>query len=265
VTESAAPVSRAQLVEQLRNIGVEPGMTLVVHTSFRAVRPIDGGPAGLIAALTEAIGPSGTLVMPAMSGSRQPVPFDPAFTPARGMGIVAETFRQLPGVVRSDHPTSSFAARGPLAEVITAHQPLVPDHGPDSPIGRVHEHDGSILLLGVGHDANTTIHLAEHLAGVPYRVRKWTTALVDGEPQRIDYDVIDHCCRNFEFVNGWLDEKGLQREGVVGHAEARFARSRDIVNESMPALQADPLRFLCTSDAGCEECDVARSSVPEVS
>lgn len=248
-------------MEQLRTIGVEPGMTLVVHTSFRAVGPLDGGPDELIAALTEVTEPAGTVVMPTMTGSRRTEPFDPARTPTRNMGIVAETFWRQPGALRSDHPTSSFAARGALAEVITAPQPLVPGHGPDSPIGRVHEHSGWVLLLGVGQDANTTIHLAEHLAGVPYRVQKWTTVLVDDQPRRVEFDEIDHCCRNFDLVDGWLDEKGLQRHGTVGRADSRLMRSSDVVNVMVPVLQADPLRFLCQPDAGCDDCDLARSSL----
>jgi aminoglycoside N3'-acetyltransferase len=95
-------VSRAALVDQLRALGVTAGIALVVHTSFRAVRPVADGPRGLIRALCDALGPNGTLMMPAMSGSRASDPYDPATTPAKGMGIVAETFRQLPGTLRSD-------------------------------------------------------------------------------------------------------------------------------------------------------------------
>lgn len=255
-------VTRTQLAEQLRTVGVEPGVTLVVHTSFRAVGPLDGGPEALIDALTEATGPTGTVVMPTLTGSRRTEPFDPARTPTRNMGIVSETFWRQPGVVRSDHPTSSFAARGVLAEAITTRQPLVPAHGTDSPIGRVHKHGGWVLLLGVGQDANTTIHLAEHLAGVPYRIRKWTTVVVDGEERQVELYEIDHCCRNFDLVDGWLDERVLQRRGTVGNADSRLMRSSDVIDVTVPVLQADPLRFLCQPEAGCSECDLARSSVP---
>lgn len=256
-----ATVGRPQLVEQLLQLGVRRGIVLVVHTSFRRVAPVESGPGGLIEALTETVGPDGTLVMPTMTGSRALVPFDSATTPSRGMGVVAETFRRTSGVLRSSHPTSSFASRGPLAEAIIAPQPLEPSHSPDSPIGRAADHGGWVLLLGVGHDANTTIHLAENLAGVPYRVRKWTTLDVDGQERRVEYDEIDHCCRNFELVGAWLEEQGLQRGGRVGHADARLARARDILNVTVPVLHADPLTFLCSPDVRCGECDLARASV----
>ena len=162
------PVSREQVVEQLLRLGVLPGGVLLVHTSFRAVGPVEGGPAGLIDALLTAIGLDGTLVMPSMTGSAHP--YDPATTPTRNMGIVAETFWRMPGVLRGDHPTSTFSAIGPKAEAIVAPQPLSPAHGIVSPVGRVYERDGQLLLLGVDHSSNTTIHLAESLEDVPYKI-----------------------------------------------------------------------------------------------
>ena len=66
--------------------------------------------------------------------------------------------------------THAFAAAGPEAARITADPLPLPPHIPESPVGRVHDLDGQVLLLGVGHDADTTLHLAELLAGVPYRV-----------------------------------------------------------------------------------------------
>src|SRR5438128_173242 len=62
-------LSSAEVTAQLLALGVEPGAVLLVHTSFRAVRPIEDGPTGLITALRGAIGPEGTLVMPSWTGS----------------------------------------------------------------------------------------------------------------------------------------------------------------------------------------------------
>jgi aminoglycoside 3-N-acetyltransferase len=107
-------ISRAEIVAQLRSLGVAAGGVLLVHSSFRAVRPVEDGPRGLILALLDALGPRGTLVMPSWTGDDD-APFDPCSTVASpDLGIVAETFRQRPGVVRSTHPFA-FAAAGPLA------------------------------------------------------------------------------------------------------------------------------------------------------
>ena len=131
-------------------------------------------------------------------------------------------------------------------------------------MARVHALDGQVLLLGTGHDSDTTIHLAEYLAGVRYRAPKHVTLLRDGRPTRLDYAEIDHCCQNFQLADGWLDGvadvRNRQRRGPVGHAEARLVRSRAIVDAVVPRLQADETLFLHAFDVD-EECDAARRSI----
>jgi aminoglycoside N3'-acetyltransferase len=247
-----------EAVAQLRALGVRLGGVLLVHTSFRAVRPIAGGPRGLIDALRGAIGAEGTLVMPSWTGSDDE-PFDPAATSASAdLGIVADTFWRLPGVHRSGHPFA-FAAVGPRAHDVVAGPLPVPPHVPESPVGRVHDLDGQVLLLGVGHDANTTLHLAELLAGVPYRQRKRITVLRDGRPLRMEYEENDHCGERFGLADDWLRARGRQAEGPVGHAHARLSRARDIVAVTVEHLAADPMLFLHPAGAGCAECDEARA------
>ncbi|WP_230844250.1 AAC(3)-IV family aminoglycoside N-acetyltransferase [Gloeobacter morelensis] len=252
-------LSRAVLTEQLHALGVEAGGVLLVHMSFRATRPIEGGPLGLIEALRGVLGATGTLVMPSWSGEDDE-PFDPLTTPAApSLGIVADLFWRLPGVLRSNH-FHAFAAIGPEAAWITSDPLPLPPHIPESPVGRVHDLNGQVLLLGVGHDANTTLHLAEILAGVPYRLPTYCTVLQDGRPVRIDYEENDHCCERFAFADEWLRARGLQSEGRVGHAHARLARARDIVGVALKHLAGDPLLFLHPPSAGCVECDEARRS-----
>ena len=250
----------AEVADQLRALGVREGGVLLVHTSFRAVRPVQGGPAGLIDALRAALGPAGTLVMPSWTGDDES-PFDPAATPAsEDLGVVADTFWRLPGVVRSDHPFA-LAAAGPHAARITADPLPLPPHVPESPVGRVHQLDGQVLLLGVNHDADTTLHLAELLAGVPYRIPKHITVIRDGRPVRVEYGENDHCCERFALMDGWLRERGLQSEGIVGHASARLASSRDVVALALDHISRDSLVFLHHPSDACEDCDAARASI----
>jgi len=246
-------VSRTDLVEQLLDLGVRPGGVLLVHTAFSKVKPVESGPMGLIEALLVAIGPKGTLVMPSMTRDDDH-PFDPKTTPCTWMGVVADTFWRMPGVFRSDNP-AAFAAIGPQATRVIAPHPVDPPHGLDSPVGRVYELDGQVLLLGVGHDADTTVHLAESLAGVRYRRKKHLTLLEDGKPTRFDYWEIDHCCQKFDLVDGWLDARGFQNRGQVGNAEARLARSRHIVAVVLEQLSASETLFLHPKgvDVQCDE------------
>jgi aminoglycoside 3-N-acetyltransferase len=252
-------VSVSRLVEQMLALGVREGGVLLVHIAYRAVRPVEGGPPGLIRALRAALGPAGTLVMPTMTDGA--AIFDPRSTPTDGMGITAELFWRQAGVVRSAHPGGSFAAAGPLAERICAPQPLSPPHGPDSPVGRVHDLDGQVLLLGVTHGEDTTLHLAEALARVPYSVSHPCVVEIDGLARTLMLAETDHCCARFRLADDWLRARGLQREGKVGNADARLCGSRDLVAVAVEHLSADPLVFLCPPGDGCSDCDAARASV----
>lgn len=255
--------AKLHTIEQLRGqlvaLGVQRGDVLVVHTSFRAVGPVEDGPLGLIAALRGTLGPQGTLVMPAMTDGEGV--FDPASTPTLDMGITAELFWRQPGVMRSTHPGASFAALGPLAARICAPQPLEPPHGHDSPIGRVYDAGGKVLLLGVSHAENTAVHLAEDLARVPYFIAHDTVVEVDGVARVVPIAEPDCCCEGFKRVGEWLRARGAQREGAVGNAQAVLCAARDVVSVALEHLRRDPLTFLCAADAACNDCDLARASL----
>jgi aminoglycoside N3'-acetyltransferase len=198
--------------------------------------------------------------MPSWTGDDSSV-FDPSDTPASpDLGVVAETFWRMPGVMRSTHPFA-FAAIGPKAAGIVAGPLPLPPHLPASPVGRVHDLDGQILLLGVGHDADTALHLAELMAGVPYGVERHITIARNGRAERIAYRENDHCCSRFALADDWLRGRGLQSEGPVGNATARLFRAREVVALALERLAADPLVFLHPPEAGCADCDAARAGI----
>ena len=223
IARTPEPRTVRTLTADLRRLGVEPGATVCVHSSLSAIGWVAGGPMAVIHALLDTLGPEGTLVMPAHSGDfsdperwrnppvpaswietirRERPPFDPRTTQTRGMGAIAELFRTWPEVVRSDHPLASFAAHGPHADqVIAGH---VEELGERSPIARLYELDADILLLGVGHDRNTSLHLAETRCGI-----------VDGDSDRFP-----------ELMAGFHAE----HTGLVGSAESQQMRQRAAVD-----------------------------------
>jgi aminoglycoside 3-N-acetyltransferase len=239
------------LIEELRALGIRPGGVLLVHT---ALSKVGCSPDELIEALLAALGDEGTLVMPSMADDDD-VPFDRTSMPCRAVGVVADTFWRRPGVLRSDNP-HAFAAFGPQAVHITQPHPIDIPHGVDSPPGRVYRLNGSVLLLGVGHDCNTTLHVAEAIAGVRYRQPKYATVLENGKPRRYEYGETDHCCENFSLLDDWLGKR--QQRGTVGNAKARLFRARDAVEAALVHLRENETVFLHPAGA-CAECDQARA------
>lgn len=191
------PIRPTDLTSDLERLGVRPGALLMVHASLRAIGPVEGGARGVIAALDDAIGPNGTLMMVlgaaddwAWVNTRpesereallaDAVPFDPLGTPAEpDVGVLAEIFRQTPGTVVSNHPEGRFAARGACAGALLADVPWDDYYGPGSPLARLVERGGQVLRLGADTNTTTLIHFAEYLADVPNkrRVRRYRRVL----------------------------------------------------------------------------------------
>lgn len=201
VAQSERPVTPADVCDTLRAVGVQEGATIIVHASLSRLGWVVGGAHGVVAGMLDAVGPEGTIVMPAQTGvsdpstwEHPPVPeswwqtirdtwpvFDPKVTPRRGMGAVMECFARLDGVVHSDHPCLGFAARGPLAASLMHPHTLEAGLGDDSPLGRMYAAGTRIVLIGVDHANDTSLHLAEHRADWPSKA--WRT---DGAPMPVD-------------------------------------------------------------------------------
>ncbi|MXV19944.1 aminoglycoside N(3)-acetyltransferase [Deinococcus xianganensis] len=241
--------TRATLTGDLRRLGVQPGDTLIVHASLSRLGWVTGGAAPVVQSLQDAVGPQGTLVVPTFTlnltdpagWGRTRVPeawwtvirtelpaFDPAVTPSRGMGRVAETLRTWPGARRSDHPHSSFAAWGRHAESVTADHPLAFSLGERSPLARVYDLDGRVLLLGT--EVNTSLHLAEVRAGQRPTVPFSGPVTVGGERRWLTFDEADYHEQAFPPVKAAFEATGAVTVGVVGSATAKLMSQRALVD-----------------------------------
>lgn len=184
-------VTRDTLAAQLRLLGVETGEILLAHTSLSSLGWVNGGAVAVVQGLLDALGPSGTLVVPTQSADLSdpavwgdpPVPeewwdriratmpdYDPLITPSRGVGVLPETVRTWPGARRSAHPQTSFAALGPRAAEITEGHATDCRLGERSPLAVLEKLAARVLLLGTGYGTCTSFHLAEYRIPSP-RVR----------------------------------------------------------------------------------------------
>jgi len=253
IDPSTGPYSVASLTTDIRALGVTDGSVLIVHSSLSKIGWAAGGAQAVVMALLEAVGPDGTIVMPTQSGQltdplrwqappipaewidevRQTLPaYDPHLTPTRQMGQIVECFRSHPGSIRSSHPIVSFAANGPLAEAIVGDHPLTPSFGEASPLAKLYEHDALVLLIGVSHSNDTSLHLSEHRAS--WATKKTMTesvpVTVDGNRQYVTYEDLVADDEDFGVIGDAIERSGIERVGTVGSANARLAPQRAIVD-----------------------------------
>lgn len=257
------PVTAGGLARDLRALGITAGDVVLCHASLSALGWVCGGAEAVLDALLAVLGPRGTLVMPAHSTGisdparwespavpetwwpiirRETPAYDPTRTPTRGMGRIADAFRTRPGVLRSAHPLMSLCAQGPRARWILDPHPLADACGEGSPLARLYDEDALVLLLGVDHGSNTSLHLAEHRARWPgrARVRQGAPMQVDGERRWVAFDELDYDSDDFARLGDAFG--AAARQGTAGRGTALLMRQRALVDFGVEWIEANRAR-----------------------
>ena len=218
-----------QLVEDLRDLGIQAGDTLLVHSAFRHINA--ESPQAVIRALQEVLTPNGTLVMPSFPGGSEfflvqsGAVFDVKNTPS-DCGLITEYFRKMPGVKRSLNPGHCMAAWGKNQDhILAGHEKCRVSAGWGTPFEKIIRCRGKILLIGVTNTCNTTLHYVENVHGAP------TVCAVEYYPEVITSDnrhivvpTFPHMPglpRDYAKVEPILEDAKIQQRGNFGNAEAR--------------------------------------------
>lgn len=240
--------TRASLRKDLEDLGVLAGDMVMVHAAMSRAGRLLNGPDALIGALLDAVGPSGTILaytdwdgaydelldedgrVPPEWRAHVP-PFDAASSRAiRDNGVLAEFMRTTPGARRSGNPGASVAAIGAQAEWLAAEHPLDYGYGEGSPLAKLVEARGKVLMVGAPLDTMTLLHHAEHLARMPNkRLRRYEVPLA--APNGVDWRMIEEFDTSVPVVPGLDDDyfaqilreylaSGRGTQGVVGEAQS---------------------------------------------
>jgi len=264
IEDKDSPLTISSLKAGFGEVGVKPGMTLLLHSSLSSPGWVCGGAVAVILAIEEILGADGTLVMPTFSTNltdpatwrnppvpeswwhtirREMPPYDRVFTPTRGVGVIPETFRKQNGVTRSSHPHISFSARGKYADIITRNHSLDYPFGDGSPLARIYELDGWVMLLGASYKTNSSFHLAEYRAEYPGKTVEYFGAPMMVNGCRQWQELAD-----FKSYDGNFDEIGTSFEReypdktnkmTIGKAITRLVRQRDIVDYAVSWMSSN--------------------------
>lgn len=266
-----ALLTRSTMATQLRSLGVRAGDTLMFHTRMRSLGHVVGGADAVILALQDTVGPQGTLMvvtswadntyeLDAWDPATRQAYLDemPAFDPLVSssdpdVGRLPERLRTWPGALRSAHPESSMAALGARAAwLVHPHDGTVDGFGAGTPLARLVECGGRVLMLGAPLSTITLLHHAETVAQAGPKIRVHYPMPVLGDGQRVwknysdinsntgAYDYARFVPQDvdpFEFLGNLAVDAGLARVGAVGEATCHLFDAASLVRFAVEWLE----------------------------
>lgn len=229
-------VTRADILAGLRAMGIGSGDLIQVHSSLSSFGFVEGGADAVVDALLELVAPDGTVMVPTFNHGAEYI-FDVRSSPSYN-GAITEAFRHRLQAVRSVHATHAYATIGPLAAELCAGHLEAGTFGMESPLGKLAQRGGWILMLGAGMNRCTAGHLGERKAGAhcigwdqePRRIRDPQTGEVvpatadiwrDG-PCQIEWDPLERRMR----------ERGLIQDGRISECRVMRMKAMDVVDIS---------------------------------
>jgi aminoglycoside 3-N-acetyltransferase len=248
----------------LRDLNLEDA-PVIVHASLKSLGQVEGGAQTVVSALitvfpsvlvptftyktmvTPLTGPENNAITygSGESQNRMAEFFTPRLPADVMMGIIPETLRKQPRAERSSHPIQSFAGvnAGQFLEAQKLDNPL-------GPLGALEEQDGWVVLLGVDHTVNTSIHYAEKLAGRRQFVR-WALT-----PKGVvECPGFPGCSAGFQAIAPEMDK--YTRKVQIGEARVQAVPLSMLFKVVINLIKKNPLALLCQQE-DCERCGEIR-------
>jgi aminoglycoside 3-N-acetyltransferase len=229
----AIHVTRADIVGGLRAMGVVAGDLIQVHCSLGSFGFVEGGAETVVDALLELVAPGGTVMVPTFNHGAEYI-FDVRTSPSYN-GVITEAFRRRPQAVRSVHATHAYAAIGPVAAELCAGHLEAGTFGMESPLGKLAQRGGWVLLIGVGMNRCTAGHLGEREAGAhcigwnlePRQLRDPQTGAVI--PAKADVWRNGPCQIEWDPLERRMRECGLIQDGRIGACRVMKMKAMDVI------------------------------------
>ena len=274
--EGKTVVRGRDIVEGLRNLGVNPGDAVFFHNSLSSMGYVEGGAETVIEAFLEAVGPRGTIAVHTChfngwhweyartAGSPA---FDVRRSPSR-MGRITEVFRRHPGAVRCLDSSNPMCAIGRQAEYLAedAVRCFTPC-GRDTAWGKLGELEAHYMFLGTGWTSCTLMHACEEYGHAPYALADEPSRLeVADEHGRIHVHVqkvhTPNVPRDYFLMEPEMQRLGLVQYGKIGDAKVTVMNARELIDEGTRCIIEDP-GFLLSDRSFLANCrDHQRGLIP---
>ncbi len=237
----------------LERLGIIPGETVLVHSSMKALGPVEGGPKEVVRQFLGFLGSEGTLVVPTFLEDffwgDETQTWDRGRSPS-AMGVFSELVRIWPGASRTAHAPHPLSAIGSNARKLAACTNNR-DFEENSPFQMLIDLDSWIVLLGVDFNVCTMLHLIEERLQVPYR--KWGDLIgivIDGD--RREKKTYESYRREPGMENDFLscgqdmDTAGLVRKARLGEGMVKAIRAKQLMEYVSERVGQDPYYLVAT-------------------
>jgi aminoglycoside 3-N-acetyltransferase len=258
-------VSFRDVYSGMKLIGISASTPVIVHTSLSAFGEVQGGAETLLGALMAAFP---ALMMPAFTYKTMIIPetgpknngitygtgkdlnrmaefYSPQLPADRLMGVVAELLRLRPNAARSSHPIFSFT--GVNVEDLLLLQTL---QDPFGLLGELALQNGWVVLAGVDHTVNTSIHFVEKIAHRQQFIR-WALT----QSGAVQCNGFPGCSDGFDQAATPLNP--IIRQVAIGDAIVRALPLQPMIEILVGVMSSDPLALLCKRQ-DCERCRTVR-------